>query len=178
MSDNGMKTRWKKDQSGNPAGRAPNHNNMSDILKRVLGETFMTTTGENPRDITRLEVILNAMVGHAERGDKTCLNILMKEMRHIDDRDAIVNSPAEQSTQKMKEASQSLVRKMNEFRAEEDPDYRPPPDPLPVYGTEEKPEEDAPQSAQDAQESLIRKMQAFRDEEDEDDGNPPEDENT
>ena len=41
-------------------------------------------------------------------------------MRHIDDRDAVVNSPAEEALQKMKEASELLVRNMEEFRAEEE----------------------------------------------------------
>lgn len=97
---------------------------MSEILKQVVGETFMTTVDDFPREITRLEMLIKALVSHAERGDKTCLNLLLKELRHIDDRDAIVNSPAEQELQKMKEASESLVRKMHEFRNEYDPDYR------------------------------------------------------
>jgi hypothetical protein len=117
---NGAATRWKQGQSGNPNGRPAGKNVMSEILKQVLGETFMTTEGDAPRNITRMEMILKAMVSHAEHGDKTCLTLLMKEMRHIDDRDAVVNSPAEQELLKMKEASESLIRKMQEFRAEEE----------------------------------------------------------
>ena len=122
---NGAATRWKQGQSGNPNGRPAGKNVMSEILKQVLGETFMTTQGDAPRDITRMEMIIKAMVSHAEHGDKTCLTLLLKEMRHIDDRDAVVNSPAEQELQKMKEASDSLVQKMQSFREEFDPDYRP-----------------------------------------------------
>jgi len=122
---NGAATRWKQGQSGNPNGRLAGKNVMSEILKQVLGETFMTTQGDAPRDITRMEMIIKAMVSHAEHGDKTCLTLLLKEMRHIDDRDAVVNSPAEQELQKMKEASDSLVQEMQSFREEFDPDYRP-----------------------------------------------------
>jgi uncharacterized protein DUF5681 len=117
---NGAATRWKQGQSGNPNGRPAGKNVMSEILKQVLGETFMTTQGDAPRNITRMEMIIKAMVSHAEHGDKTCLTLLMKEMRHIDDRDAVVNSPAEDALQTMKEASESLVRTMQEFRAEEE----------------------------------------------------------
>ncbi len=119
---NGAATRWKQGQSGNPNGRPAGKNIMSEILKQVLGETFMTTEGDAPRNITRMEMIIKAMVSHAEHGDKTCLTLLLKEMRHIDDRDAVVNSPAEEALQKMKEASESLVRTMQEFRAEEEAD--------------------------------------------------------
>jgi len=183
---NGAETRWKKGQSGNPNGRPPGKNVMSEILKNVLAQTFMTTEGENPRDITRLEMLINALVRHAELGDKTCLTLLLKELRHIDDRDAVVNSPAEQELQKMKEASESLIRTMNEFRAEEEPGRQAPPEPEPVYAVDPEPEEDvqkdaetapeisgrdtaAPteevrQTPQEASESLIRLMREFREE--------------
>jgi hypothetical protein len=186
---NGAETRWKKGQSGNPNGRPPGKNIMSEVLKQVVGETFMTTTGENPRDITRLEMILKVLVTQAERGDKTCLTLLLRELRHIDDRDAVVNSPAEQDMQKMKDASQSLIRKMHSFRAEHDPDYRAPAKENPVVDeTEQKPEDGAQeeaeiarsvddrepvapaaeprQSAQEASQSLVRKMREFRAEHD------------
>ena len=183
MSDN--PSHWKKGQSGNPKGRPPGKNVMSEILKGVLAQTFMTTEGENPRDITRLEMLINALVRHAELGDKTCLTLLLKELRHIDDRDAVVNSPAEQELQKMKEASESLVRKMHEFRAEEEPGWTPP-GTEPVHAPEpgEKTEEDAKtapkndigdavvrapgeearETPQEASESLMRKMREFREE--------------
>ncbi len=138
-SGNGAETRWKKGQSGNPNGRppgSPRKNIMSEVLKQVVGETFMTTEGENPRDITRLEMLMKVLVSAAERGDKTCLTLLLKELRHIDDRDAVVNSPAEEALQKMKDASKSLIRKMNEFRAEEEPGWEAPPEMQPVYAPE------------------------------------------
>ena len=93
--------------NGRPAG-PPKRNIMSEVLKQIVGETFMTTEGENPRDITRLEMLMDVLVRSAERGDKTCLSLVMRELRHIDDRDAVVNSPAEDALQKMKEASESL----------------------------------------------------------------------
>ena len=180
---------WKKGQSGNPNGRPPGKNIMSEVLKGVLAETFMTTTGENPRDITRLEMLMKVLVTQAERGDKTCLTLLMRELRHIDDRDAIVNSPAEEAMRKQKEASESLIRKMREFRTEHDPEYRArAEEKRAVPETEEKPEDGAQaeaesaretdnreppdtaasarQSPQEASPSLIRKMREFRAEHD------------
>ena len=50
--------------------------------------------------------------------------------------DAVVNSPAEAELQKMKEASESLVRKIHEFRAEFDPDWKAPEETQPDYAPE------------------------------------------
>jgi hypothetical protein len=69
----------------------------------------------------------------------------MKELRHIDDRDAVVNSPAEEAMQKMKDASKSLIRKMNEFRTEFDPGWEAPPEMQPVYAPE--PDDDTQEGA-------------------------------
>ena len=101
--------------------------------------------------------------------------------RGVDDREPV--APAEEPRQSAQEASQSLVRKMREFRAEHDPQYRAPAkESGAVPGAEQKPENGAhadggnaratdsrepanepPQSAQEASDSPIRKMRAFCD---------------
>jgi hypothetical protein len=69
ISKDGLKTRWKKGQSGNPAGRPPEMPEIDTLLAEVLSEE---REGE-----CAAKAILKALLRKAVRGDVRAAEVLL-----------------------------------------------------------------------------------------------------
>jgi hypothetical protein len=67
------KTKWKKGVSGNPNGRRPKEDTMSDCIREYLAGIVKTENGEK---LTRMQIAVRAMYKKAISGDAS----MFKEM--------------------------------------------------------------------------------------------------
>ena len=62
-------TRFRKGQSGNPAGRRKGSFNLGTIVRRELGEEVTIRTGDGVKTVTKAEAIVKRMIADALQGD-------------------------------------------------------------------------------------------------------------
>ena len=75
-----LHTRFKKGQSGNPAGRPKGHRNLAAALTAVLNEEMRTRVDGAHRDVTKLEAVTRTLVDKALAGDNRTLAQLLAEI--------------------------------------------------------------------------------------------------
>lgn len=70
-------TRFKKGQSGNPAGRPKGHLNLKTDLSRELGERIGLIQEGKPMRLTKQQALVKSLVARAIKGDARATSILL-----------------------------------------------------------------------------------------------------
>jgi hypothetical protein len=81
-------TRFRKGQSGNPAGRPPGRASLSKLLAEALGQRVTIRTRGRVRKVTRYEALIRTLADGAIAGDPRILRLLLGELRDADSRAA------------------------------------------------------------------------------------------
>jgi hypothetical protein len=71
-------SRFKKGQSGNPAGRPPRNRDLKKLVEAELDQVVSLTEGGKQIRLTKREVIVKKMVNAAAGGDAKSLQALLK----------------------------------------------------------------------------------------------------
>lgn len=83
-------TRWKKGQSGNPAGRRKGQRNLKTDLVDELGEVIQISEGGIPRRMTKQRALLKAVTARAIGGDARAATLVLNlMMRVLDPREEV-----------------------------------------------------------------------------------------
>jgi hypothetical protein len=75
------KTRFKKGQSGNPAGRVKGSKNVSKLLLQALSEPVVVNENGERKRITKGEAMIKQLVNKGASGDARSIQLLLTEMR-------------------------------------------------------------------------------------------------
>lgn len=75
--------RWKKGQSGNPAGRAKGQRNLKTDLAAELSEIVQISEGGTPRRITKQRALLKALTARAIGGDSRAASLVLNLMMRL-----------------------------------------------------------------------------------------------
>jgi hypothetical protein len=88
-------TRWKKGQSGNPAGRCKGQRDLKTDLAAELREVVQITEAGVPRRITKQRALLKGLTARAIGGDSRAANLMLNLMLRLLDQEieAPVNIP-------------------------------------------------------------------------------------
>jgi|SRR5690242_12459069 Family of unknown function (DUF5681) len=70
-------SRFTKGQSGNPKGRPQGRANTKTIVSRAINEKITVHEGEKPREMTKLEGLLQAHLIKAIKGDARSANLVI-----------------------------------------------------------------------------------------------------
>lgn len=79
-------SRFKAGTSGNPKGRPKGAKNRTTILNQTLNERVAVTDGGKRKLITNQEAIFKQLVNRAASGDHRAAQLLLVEMREIENR--------------------------------------------------------------------------------------------
>ncbi len=74
-----LHTRFKKGQSGNPAGRPKGIQNIGWLISAELSKSIMTRRGNKPVKVTRRELNVLQVVNKALRGDVRALAFILRK---------------------------------------------------------------------------------------------------
>ena len=72
--------RWKKGQSGNPAGKPKGRHTLGAVLASALNETVTIKSGGEMHQTTLLDVVTRALIDRAKNGDARLMGQLLKEI--------------------------------------------------------------------------------------------------
>src|ERR1700733_3937075 len=115
----GYETRWKKGQSGNPAGRPSGGNLVADVIHSVMTERVRIRQDDGTEDeFSRLEGLVRVVSSQAFKGNMVCARLLLTEMRRYSERDTKVEEAQEKTdwTQQMLAAQQQVTEKVRKIR--------------------------------------------------------------
>ena len=73
-------TRWKKGQSGNPAGRKPASLSLKSAIKNELTEKIVVSDGSGRREVSKMEALAKRLVADALAGDPRKLTELLRQI--------------------------------------------------------------------------------------------------
>lgn len=79
-----VRMRFRKGQSGNPAGRPKRRLSPTDLLLRTLREKVTVHENGKRRKISKLEVILKQLVNKAAAADPKAIQTLLTTMRAME----------------------------------------------------------------------------------------------
>ena len=71
-------SRFQPGRSGNPRGRPTGVKSLSDIVRKIVGQTVTITENGRARRVPRLEAILLRAAGEASRGEARALRLLLQ----------------------------------------------------------------------------------------------------
>src|SRR4051794_40783408 len=74
-------TRFKPGQSGNPKGRPPRHQNLKTVLSEALSKRVVVRDSSGERSLTRLEVVVLALLNGATKLNPRAIGGLITLMR-------------------------------------------------------------------------------------------------
>jgi hypothetical protein len=77
-------TRFKKGQSGNPAGRPKASRNIATLLAQELNKPVRVVQNGHSKRITKKQALLIQMVNKAASGDFRFLTLLLREIRETE----------------------------------------------------------------------------------------------
>lgn len=86
-------TRFKKGQSGNPAGRPKGSPNVATVLEQTLSELVVVNENGRRKTISKLEAAVKQLVNKAAAGDARALQQLLGLVNETDSRSAISTTP-------------------------------------------------------------------------------------
>src|SRR5260370_6888859 len=81
-----VKTRFRKGQSGNPAGRPRGSKNLATLFEAELGERIAVSENGRRKRITKQQAMVKHVVNKALSGDSRLLQLLLAEIRLIENR--------------------------------------------------------------------------------------------
>jgi len=79
-------TRFRKGQSGNPAGRPRGSKNLATLFETELGERIAVSENGRRKRITKQQAMVKHVVNKALSGDSRLLQLLLAEIRLIENR--------------------------------------------------------------------------------------------
>ena len=77
-------SRFRKGQSGNPAGRPPVAKTFARIIKRLLFDNIRITENGHARTVTRLQAVFEQIVNRAALGDARFVKLLLEYIPSVD----------------------------------------------------------------------------------------------
>jgi len=102
-------TRFKKGESGNPAGRPKGTKNLTTLFEKELKQRVVVTENGRRRSITKQEAMVKHLVNKAVSGDRVLMQLLLEEIRLLEARAA--SSP---SGTNLDEADREVMRQIEE----------------------------------------------------------------
>jgi hypothetical protein len=102
-------TRFKKGESGNPAGRPKGTKNLTTLFEKELKQRVVVTENGRRRSITKQEAMVKHLVNKAVSGDRPLMQLLLEEIRLLEARAA--SSPSDAS---IDEADREVMRQIQE----------------------------------------------------------------
>ena len=102
-------TRFKKGESGNPAGRPKGTKNLTTLFEKELKQRVVVTENGRRRSITKQEAMVKHLVNKAVSGDRPLMQLLLEEIRLLEARAA--SSP---SGTNLDEADREVMRQIQE----------------------------------------------------------------
>ena len=102
-------TRFKKGESGNPAGRPKGTKNLTTLFEKELKQRVVVTENGRRRSITKQEAMVKHLVNKAVSGDRPLMQLLLDEIRLVEARAALSPSGAN-----IDEADREVMRQIQE----------------------------------------------------------------
>ena len=84
MSDTGVKTRWKKGQSGNPHGRPRKGVTLPYAAREMMDQPMRCEVNGKVYVLSRLERTMLEIIKRADEGDFACMRYLLEQMSRWD----------------------------------------------------------------------------------------------
>ena len=116
------RNRFRKGQSGNPKGRPKGQLNLATVLEQELQETVIINENGTRRKVTKLEAACKQLANKAASGDLAALKLLSTLARSADELAAQDPQPSPQSTEADDKVIQTLLRRWNGAKKENDHD--------------------------------------------------------
>jgi hypothetical protein len=114
--------RFRKGQSGNPKGRPKGHLNLATVLEQEMQEAVIINENGTRRKVTKLEAACKQLANKAASGDLAALKLLSMLARSADELAAQDPQPSPQSTEADDKVIQTLLRRWNGAKKENDHD--------------------------------------------------------
>jgi hypothetical protein len=111
MSDKGVKTRWKKGQSGNPRGRPLKGVTLPYAARQMMDQPMRYETNGEVIIVSRLERTLLEIIKRSDEGDLACMRFLLEQMSRWDRAAVIAARPPREAKLPMT-AEQRMQRKL------------------------------------------------------------------
>src|SRR5580704_7683124 len=111
MSDTGVKTRWKKGQSGNPHGRPRKGVTLPYAAREMMDQPMRCEVNGKVYVLSRLERTMLEIIKRADEGDFACMRYLLEQMSRWDRAVAITARPPREARLPMT-AEQRMQRKL------------------------------------------------------------------
>jgi hypothetical protein len=124
------KTRFKKGQSGNPAGRVKGSKNVSKLLLQALDEPVVVNENGERKRITKGEAMIKQLVNKGASGDARSIQLLLAEIRSRLESDAASDQTVHEAKDQLLMLERLTVDERVELRrliakAQDDPDSTP-----------------------------------------------------
>src|ERR1700683_3303781 len=94
MSDTGVKTRWKKGQSGNPHGRPRKGVTLPYAAREMMDQPLRYEVNGQVYVMSRLERTLLEIIKRSDEGDLACSRFLLEQMSRWDRAQAAAARPS------------------------------------------------------------------------------------
>ncbi len=111
MSDKGVKTRWKKGQSGNPHGRPRKGVTLPYAAREMMDQPMRCEVNGQVYVLSRLERTLLEIIKRSDEGDLACSRFLPEQMSRWDRAVAAAARPPRETRLPMT-AEQRMQRKL------------------------------------------------------------------
>jgi hypothetical protein len=95
------RSRFKKGQSGNPAGRVKGSKNVSKLLLQALDEPVVVNENGERKRITKGEAMITQLVNKGASGDARSIQLLLAEMRRLLESDVLDDQTAREAKDQM-----------------------------------------------------------------------------
>jgi hypothetical protein len=101
-------SRFRKGESGNPGGRPKGSKNLATLFEKELKERIRINENGRSRSITKQEAMVKYLVNKALSGDRRLLQLMLEEVRLLENRGASSAGPA------IEEADQQVMRHLQD----------------------------------------------------------------
>jgi Family of unknown function (DUF5681) len=101
-------SRFRKGESGNPAGRPKGSKNLATLFEKELKERIRINENGRSRSITKQEAMVKYLVNKALSGDRRLLQLMLDEIRLLE------NRAASSASAVIDEADQQVMRHLQD----------------------------------------------------------------